>query len=711
MADAPYTRSLARLLQFPQGTSILWAFSPHFMPTSPPLRISLLLLLTSVIAPAQTSPSLTRGPYLQLATPDSIHILWRQRSEAQPSVHWGTASDQLNSQVTAANGISLRKLASEGASSPGTQPLHSAPEETCQYEAHLTGLQPATTYHYAVYDGPIRLTPADGSYTFKTLPVPGSDAPAWVWVAGDGGTGGTIQGAVHQAMLNYTRIHNISLDLFLHVGDMAYQSGLDSELQGRFFEMYGPTLRQTVCWPAMGNHEGLTSKGLDGVGPYYDSFLLPTKGEAGGVASGREAYYSYDFGKIHFIVLDSCQESVSKNHVFTPLGEAMLEWLKADLEKATADWLIAYWHHPPYTKGSHDSDTPGDYESIIMRETFVPLLESAGVDLILNGHSHIYERSMLIDGAYATPSVAQDVVLDDGDGNPQGDGAYTKSAGLKPHEGFVAVVTGNAGTGLKRIGTIPFMKSILLEHGSFLFKIQGDTLQAIMLNREGKQSDTFTLQKRGLVAPRTKLAQPKPAPPMTQPDFVKADGGDGSADNVTSKDPAAQPAGSPPPAEFTDLIPRGSEWHYQINGVTEGWAKPDYDDATWSVGKAGFGYGDDDDATVLDLRGDKQFRIRHLFTLTGKEDLTKLGLFVSYDDGFIAYINGMEVARSPNMKGSGADAKITGPHEADGKFLYWSLASAAPQLHPGTHVLAIRGWNDDPKSSDFTLHPQLILAK
>ena len=657
------------------------------------------------VAPA---PELSRQPYLQLATPSSIQVLWRQRMEARPVVRWGTDPASLTSEVKSPEGIATRRLADDGPSSEGTQPLHSAPDGTRQYEALLTGLQPATKYFYAVFDGDTRLTPATEDYSFRTLPVFGSEAPAWIWVAGDGGTGGTNQAAVHQAMVDFTKQHKITLDMFLHVGDMAYQSGLDAEFQGRFFEMYQDTLRNVVCWPAMGNHEGITSRGLAGTGPYYDCYRLPTKGEAGGVASGHEAYYSYDFGQIHCVVLDSCQESLAKTHTLTPLGDAMMEWLKADLEKSQAQWLIAYWHHPPYTKGSHNSDSEGDYESAVMREKFIPLLESAGVDLILSGHSHIYERSMLLDGAYATPTVAENVVLDDGDGDPKGDGAYLKSAGRKPHEGFVAVVTGNAGTSLSRMGTMPVMKKIILEHGSVLINVQGENLQAIMLNSAGQVSDTFALRKSGSVPARTKIAHPKPAPPMPPVTVVRAEGPNvpGSDDPKTKKNGEATP-----PEAFTDIIPRGDKWKYMVDGSTEGWANPEYDDAVWSVGEAGFGYGDGDDATKIELKDNKQFRIRHLFNLTGSEDLTKFGLLVSYDDGFIAYLNGMEVARSPNMVGNGAEAKIIAPHEADGKFQYWSLVGAAKHFRPGKNVLAIRGWNDDPKSSDFSLHPQLILAK
>jgi acid phosphatase type 7 len=508
--------------------------------------------------------------------------------------------------------------------------------------------------------------------------------------------------------------------MFLHVGDMAYNSGLDSEFQGRFFEMYQDTLRNTVCWPAMGNHEGRTSKGMDGVGPYYDCYVCPTKGEAGGVPSGREAYYSFDFGNIHFVILDSCNESFNKKHQLTPLGDAMMEWLKEDLEKTQAEWLITYFHHPPYTKGSHNSDKESDYESIVMREKFLPLLESAGVDLVLAGHSHIYERSMLIDGAYATPTVANHVVIDDGDGDPSGDGAYVKSAGLNANEGTIAIVTGNAGTSLKRIGTIPLMKRIILEHGSVLLYVEGDTLRGLMLNKEGVKRDTFALKKSGKVPPRTKIANPKPAPPMEAITSVKADGSslEKTATSTTAKKQEADGEDDddekhqPMPSKYRDLIARNGTWKYQLSGETNGWTGSNYSDTSWQRGAAGFGYGDDDDATKVNVKGrNAVLHLRQEFTLQPTDIAAKLGVAISYDDAFIVYINGQEVARSRNITGSGSSAKVAKPHEANDEFEYFSLANAAAVIKPGKNVIAIEGHNDDPDSSDFSLHPQLILAE
>src|SRR4029450_1136767 len=113
-------------------------------------------------------------------------------------------------------------------------------------------------------------------------------------------------------------------------------------------------------------------------GPYYDIFTLPRNAEAGGVASGTEAYYSFDYGNIHFICLDSFDTPRSATG-------AMAQWLQRDLADTTQDGIIAFWHHPPYSKGSHDSDTQTPL--IEMRQNFLPILEAGGVDLVLSGHS------------------------------------------------------------------------------------------------------------------------------------------------------------------------------------------------------------------------------------------------------------------------------------------------------------------------------------
>lgn len=134
------------------------------------------------------------------------------------------------------------------------------------------------------------------------------------------------------------------------LGDNAYSTGTDNQYQAAVFDMYPELLRQSVLWTTLGNHDGYTADSATQTGPYYDNFTLPTAGEAGGLASGTEAYYSFDYANIHFI----CLESHETNR--TPSG-AMLAWLQQDVAATTQRWVIAFWHHPPYTKGSHNSDT------------------------------------------------------------------------------------------------------------------------------------------------------------------------------------------------------------------------------------------------------------------------------------------------------------------------------------------------------------------
>ncbi len=490
--------------------------------------LSIAFVLTLSAAVGAESDGITRGPYLQLSTPRSMVIVWRTDSVIEPVVCYGTSLDDLN-QRTTSDDVTTRvstDVAADSDAPYGSIPVlydepqahsggrklwernPSTPASTWQYEAKIAGLEPGTKYWYAVYDGDRCLAGGDVDHTFTTSPSPSNPADTRLWVVGDSGTGGADQKRVYEAMRDFAAQTGRTPDAFLHVGDMAYGDGADIEFQRHFFDVYQPTLRNTVCWPAMGNHEGHTSRGISQFGPYYDAYVLPTAAEAGGLASGSEAYYAFDIGRAHFICLDSHDLDRS------PDG-AMARWLDADLEANDSDWLIAYWHHPPYTKGSHDSDH--ETQLVEMREYIMPLLEAYGVDVVLSGHSHIYERSMLIDGAYATPTVAEGVVLDDGDGDPKGDGPYRKSAGLRPHNGSLAIVSGHGGGGVGRKGTMPLMREIIVEHGSLLLDIKGDTLTGSMVDQHGAVRDEFQLIKRGEVR-HTPIADPW-SPPHN-PDLI-----------------------------------------------------------------------------------------------------------------------------------------------------------------------------------------------
>ena len=78
------------------------------------------------------------------------------------------------------------------------------------------------------------------------------------------------------------------------------------------------------------------------------------------------------------------------------------------------------------------------------------------------------------------------------------------------------------------------------------------------------------------------------------------------------------------------------------------WASPHFDDNTWTNAQGGFGYGDDDDMTTVPDTT-TSFYYRRTFTVTDPTKLDSAILSMDYDDGFIAYLNGVEIARSSNM--------------------------------------------------------------
>jgi len=439
-----------------------------------------------------------RDPYIQLTTRSSSVVAWRTDQSIAPRVRYGPAPGNLNQGVPVEQ-IFMR-VSPEMKGLPEVPRLgQSTPKGIYQFEATVSGLAVDSKYYYGVFDGDTLLAGGTEESFFHTQPRVEPGRPLRFWVMGDTGNGGIIQRNVYDAMKAYVAADGRRLDAFVHLGDMAYDDGTDSEFQANFFDVYAGTISNTVTWATMGNHEGRTSDGMLGIGPYYDAYVLPTDGEAGGVPSGSEAYYSFDFGPIHFVCLNSHDEA---------RGEAarMATWLRQDLARNDSEWLIAFWHHPPYSKGSHHSDL--EDQLIEMRGVMMPILEDHGVDMVLAGHSHIYERSMLLDRAYATPTDPFGVILDDGDGNADGDGSYLKSAHLHPHGGTVAVVSGHGhGSGFS-FGLSPVHRISLKEGGSVLMDLEGDTMKVIMLNEEGVVRDEFQLIKRGEVAPRLPLSDP-----------------------------------------------------------------------------------------------------------------------------------------------------------------------------------------------------------
>ena len=347
----------------------------------------------------------------------------------------------------------------------------------------VTGLVPGQRYFYAIGSSATVLAGGDETYFFETLPPPTEAAEVTIWAMGDAGRGNANQLVVRDAML--ATLGGEAPDIMMHLGDLAYNFCTDGELSDHLLGVYEQTLRHTPLWPTVGHHESFNNDIAAQTGPYYRAFELPVNAESGGWPSQTESYYSFDYGTLHVVCLASIGVPVEPDSV-------MLQWVEADLANANADWVIVTFNHGPYSKGTHDSDT--DQWMTAMREVVLPVLELYGVDLVLSGHTHDYERSHLVDGAYDTPTTAEGHILDAGDGRPDGDGAYCKSPGMNPHEGAVYIIAGHAASG-GLAGDHPLMAVQDPFHGSCLVRIAGGelTVQDIVLG--GVVLDHFTITK------------------------------------------------------------------------------------------------------------------------------------------------------------------------------------------------------------------------
>lgn len=428
------------------------------------LSIAVLFVVFSLASHGLLAQTVTRGPYLQLPTDTGISIHWRTDTATESVVRFGTDSATLGAT----------------ASVPGSRTEH---------VVQLNGLLPLTRYYYSIGDNAGSLA-GDATYFFFTAPTNGSATPTRIWVIGDSGTAVTHPGqaiAVKNAFKAYAA--SSPADFMVMLGDNAYNDGTDLEYQQTVFEVYPELFRQLPVWSTLGNHDGHSADSTTQTGPYYEIFEFPTAAEVGGLASGTEAYFSWDYGDVHIVNLDSYDTDRSVN------GN-MMQWLESDLAYNDKPWVIAIFHHPPYTKGSHNSDT--ESQLVDMRQNALPILEAWGVDLVMSGHSHSYERSYLIDGHYGISTTLDPVgnVLDPGDGRVGSDGAYEKPDIIAAeHAGAVYAVAGSSGKVSAATLNHPAMYVGLVELGSLVIDIAGNQLDAVFIDETGAVLDEFSIMK------------------------------------------------------------------------------------------------------------------------------------------------------------------------------------------------------------------------
>jgi acid phosphatase type 7 len=293
---------------------------------------ALAFLIVSSLHTTALALAITRGPYIQNVTPDSVTIVWRTDTASDGRVDYGLTSSY----------------------------THYRTNSTAVTQQALTiiGLMPATTYHYKVSSGAGTVSSAD--LTFRTGKGPGYDSFTFV-AMGDHNS----LPAAHTEVAN--RVAIIDPEIIIDVGDLVYNGDSTSGWDTEFFTPQRAVMSRSCLYPAIGNHEG-------SAGNYLNYFILPSAN------SGTERYYSFDYANAHFIALDTHGSSYAA-------GSAQYNWLVSDLTaNQLKPWIFVYFHHPPYSSGSYGSD-------LNVRTHLAPVFAQYPVDLIFSGHDHNYEHA------------------------------------------------------------------------------------------------------------------------------------------------------------------------------------------------------------------------------------------------------------------------------------------------------------------------------
>lgn len=343
-------------------------------------------LLAALLAPAA------------LAAPEQVHLgLPSADAATARSVLW-VETDPLAPTEVVLHGPEERRVA--GQRVPG-------PSVGIVYEAQLGGLAPGAAYTYDL-----------GGRTFGFAMPPAELPGEGVRFVALGDMGVTSNSTSIAAL-----VQRLDPAFVLHAGDISYAEG-DPLAWKAWFDIVEPVAATRPWVTALGNHEVAC-----GPGPLYPASAVfrPCSLERDLYVQrfglpGNEVWYSFDWAGVHVVVVDTYSEDFTG-----PPSPAQLAWLEEDLRaNQDATWTLALLHEPPYS--SHEGSAPdGTLSSLRVQEAFVPLWERYGVDVVLGGHVHVYERSHPLRAGTPMTTEARD---------------------YREGEGTVYVVTGGAGESL-----------------------------------------------------------------------------------------------------------------------------------------------------------------------------------------------------------------------------------------------------------------------
>jgi len=375
--------------------------------------------------------TLLRQPYLQNVQRDRASILW---STLEP----GNAAVVIGLQDGTTFTVPARARAFTSAATGLSYPFY-------QYQADVLGLQPGTPYAYRITLNGATLTPRPG---FFSTAAPG---PFSFLVFGDSGEDTSQQLALIPRMGAEPDI-----SFLMHTGDLAYPQGSFALYDSNYFGLNASLFGRLPTFATPGNHDYM----VDSAAPFVASQVAP---QCGVDASDVGRYYSFDWGDAHFTSIDT-------NLLPTASAARMLAWFENDLRSTSNFWKIVFLHHPPYPTGHH----LGDPICETVRARVNPILERNGVQLVLAGHEHGYERTL--------PLVADQQV-------PDG-------------RGSTYVITGGGGADLHDVNAAGQTSVALSAYNYLRVSIDGMTLTVRAVGLDGGEIDRFVLRPRPVIAER-----------------------------------------------------------------------------------------------------------------------------------------------------------------------------------------------------------------
>ncbi|MGP2437544.1 purple acid phosphatase family protein [Streptomyces sp. JW3] len=321
-----------------------------------------------------------------------LRISWQvPLAVRRPFVRVGLRPDDLDRRI----GAEIRDLTTPALGD------HPAAE---QYYVHaaLDGLRPGTTYYYGVgHDGFDPAAPAHRATIAAFRTAPATPPERFVFTAfGDQGVGA-------EAVANNRVLLRQDPAFHLHAGDICYANdkgrGTASDLYDatqwdRFLRQTEPVARSVPWMVTTGNHDMEAWYAPDGYGGQLARFSLPDSGFDARTAPG---VYAFTYGNVGVVALDANDVSYEIPANLGRTEGRQTRWLARTLAKLRAapavDFVVVFFHHCAYSTSTHASDGG-------VRAEWVPLFARHQVDLVINGHNHVYERTDAIkNGAVGRP--------------------------------------------------------------------------------------------------------------------------------------------------------------------------------------------------------------------------------------------------------------------------------------------------------------------